>query len=92
MANTIREVPGDTIRFQLINLINELIKNDFPSLIQLLYRIDVEEKKLKKLLQDNPGSDAATIIADIIIKRQIQKVITKKQFKAKDNPSREGEW
>ena len=92
LAGTIKETANDNVRSQLISLINELIKNDFSSLVQLLYRLDVEEKKLKKLLQENSETDAASIIADLIIKRQIQKVVTKNQYKKKDNPSQNDEW
>jgi hypothetical protein len=92
LADTIKETADDNVRSQLINLINELIKNDFPSLVQLLYRLDVEENKLKKLLHENSETDAASIIADLIIKRQIQKIATKNQYKKKDNPSQKDEW
>lgn len=92
IANTITETPGDDVRIQLINLVNDLIEKDFPALVQLLYRIDVQEKKLKMLLKQNPEADAAPVIADLIIKRQLQKEITRKQFTRKDNPSREDKW
>lgn len=37
--------------------INELIKNDFSKLVQLLYRIDVSEAKLKYILQTHTNED-----------------------------------
>ena len=37
--------------------------------MQLLYRIDVSEAKLKKVLHENPNEDAAGLIADLIIER-----------------------
>ena len=49
--------------------INELIKNDFSRLVQILYRIDVSEEKLKYILQLNPNEDAAKLIAAVIIER-----------------------
>jgi len=54
--------------------INELILTNFERLVQLLYRIDVSEEKLKKLLRQNPESDAGVIIASLIIERQKQKI------------------
>ena len=56
-------------REKLIDYLNEFIKNDFSKVVQLLYRIDVSEQKLKKVLQENPDSDAASLIADLIIER-----------------------
>ena len=49
--------------------INELIKNDFSRLVQILYRIDVSEAKLKDILNSNPNEDAGKLIAQVIIER-----------------------
>jgi len=57
--------------------INELIKNNFNHLVQLLYRIDVNEARLKQVLKDNPNEDAGKIIAQLIIERQQQKAASK---------------
>jgi hypothetical protein len=35
---------------KLIAYLNEFINNDFSKVVQLLYRIDVSEAKLKKVL------------------------------------------
>jgi hypothetical protein len=75
---TLLDKPSEEIREQLISLINELINTDFNALIQLLYRIDVDEKKLKNLLKEKKDTDAALLIADLIISRQLQKIATKK--------------
>ena len=53
----------------LIEYINECIKHDFNQLVQLLYRIDVSEEKLKYILQLNPNEDAAKLIAAVIVER-----------------------
>jgi hypothetical protein len=49
--------------------INELIKNDFSKLVQLLYRIDVSEAKLKYILQTHTNEDAGKLIAAVVIER-----------------------
>ena len=73
------------IHAQLSAYINTLIKNDFDKLITYLYRIDVNEQKLKLLLQQNPGEDAGNIIATLIIERQRQKIKSREQFSQRDN-------
>src|SRR5687768_12822542 len=60
--------------------VNYLITNNFNLLVSLLYRIDVNEAKLKTFLKENPGEDAGKIIADLIIERQLQKIKTRQQF------------
>lgn len=54
---------------KLIDYLNEFINQDFSKVVQLLYRIDVSEAKLKKVLHENPNEDAAGLIADLIIER-----------------------
>ena len=79
-GNTLRDKPAEEIREQLIFLVNELLNTDFHALIQLLYRIDVDEEKLKQLMEVHKGIDPASIIADLIIARQLQKIATRQQF------------
>jgi hypothetical protein len=71
--------------------INKLIEADFHKLISILYRLDVSETKLRQLLEENTGSDAGVIIADLIIERQIQKIKSRQQFGRKDNTIDENE-
>ena len=59
---------------QLTNHINLLINTDFEKLVYYLYRIDVNETKMKQLLQQQGGENAAQLIAQLIIDRQLQKI------------------
>lgn len=68
------------IREKLLVLISELINNDFQALIQLLYRIDINEKKIRIYLDKKAGEDAASVLADLIIERQLQKIESRKRF------------
>jgi len=77
---------------QLVLYINHLLLSDFNKLIQILYRVDVSEQKLKELLQINPQTDAATIIAELLIQRQQQKIKTKEAFKPNADIPEEDKW
>jgi hypothetical protein len=70
----------EELQRQLAEHINHLIKNNFEQLVNLLYRIDVSEAKIKSLLQHNPGQDSAAIIASLIIERQLEKIKTRRQY------------
>lgn len=59
---------------QLAAYLDHLIKKDFEKLVQILYRIDVDEKKLRRLLDQYPETDAGKIMASLIIERQIKKI------------------
>ncbi|WP_276504808.1 hypothetical protein [Terrimonas pollutisoli] len=81
------------LREELAAYINTLVQSDFNKLVQLLYRIDVNEAKLKSMLKQNPGADAGLIIADLIIERQRQKLQSRKSFTKKDNEiNEEDKW
>ena len=69
----------ERLRFILSAYINELIDKNFQQLVNVLYRLDVSENKLKTMLGDSK-EDAGLVIADLIIERQIQKIESRKQF------------
>lgn len=88
----VNAVRKSELRQQLIDYINDLLVHDFNKLVQLLYRIDVSEKKLKAVLKENQQTDAAVIIADLIIKRQEEKIKAKQSFKPDNNIAEEEKW
>ena len=93
VSNSIEGKPIEKIREQLISLINELINKDFHALVQLLYRIDVDEKKIRHYLDTNKNEDSAFILADMIIERQFEKIKSKKHYSKKnDHESDEEKW
>lgn len=66
---------------KLISFINDLIQNDFQRLVAILYKVDVDEDRLKRILKEEAGKDAAAIIAKLIIEREIQKLESRERFK-----------
>jgi hypothetical protein len=82
--------PGE-LRENLVAHINHLINHDFEKLVSLLYRIDVNESKMKQLLELKKGENAAGLITDLIIERQLQKIKSHQQFSQRDNNIDENE-
>jgi len=78
-------------RSNLIAKINELIDNNFNLLVQLLYRIDVDETTLKKVLSENASEDTAPLIAGLMIDRQLQKIKFRGEMK-RNGGSEEDGW
>ena len=72
----------DRLTAQVESYIRFLLDHDFERLVQLLYTIDIDEQKLKKLLQQQPGQDGAAIICMMIVERQLQKQETRRQFRS----------
>jgi hypothetical protein len=78
---------------KLKDAVNNLIIHDFSRLVQLLYQADVPEEKLKRLLKEKAGSDAAEIITGLLLQRQLQKIEARKQFsKGFNQGSSEEQW
>jgi hypothetical protein len=80
------------VQQQLVLYINQLLVEDFPNLVQLLYRVDISENKLKLLLQENKDTDAAEIITDLLIKRQEEKQRMKEEFRKNDKIEDDEKW
>lgn len=55
------------------------------NLMQLLYRIDIDEHQLKRYLNDYKDENHLKVIAELIIKRVLQKVVIKHYYKRNEN-------
>ena len=51
-----------------------MLEKDFNGLINLLYRIDIDENDLQELFSSQNKEFIPSALADLIIKRQIQKI------------------
>lgn len=70
----------EELKRQLTLVISCLIDKDFQRLLNAMYRIDVSEEKFKVALTLDPPSEIAPAIAQLIIDRELQKVITRKNY------------
>jgi hypothetical protein len=82
----------EAVKNRIAAFINELILHDFGKLVALLYRIDISEAKLKYLLRENTDKDAAGIIAELIIEREIQKFNSRREHRVQDDISEDEKW
>lgn len=77
------QLSENQLRATMVDAFAYLIDNDFPKLIQILYKADVDQYKLKELLQTVEGSSSAEVIADVYIARQKAKIETWKKYSPK---------
>ena len=100
MDNEIVHIVNDSFSLQsnennfvdfLTDKINFLIVNDFNKLIYILYRADINEQKLNRLLAENKKEDAGKIIAALFIQRHLEK-IKSRQVNKTGNDSQEERW
>ncbi len=82
----------EELREKLSLHINHLINTNFEKLIYYLYRIDVNENKMRNLLEQKEGENAAGLIADLIIERQLQKIESRKKSSKDDSIPDDDKW
>lgn len=68
------------LRQAMVDAFAYLIDSDFPKLIQILYKADVDQYKLKELLENTEGLSSAEVIANAYINRQLAKIETWKKY------------
>ena len=73
----------DEIHSNIMNALKKIDNKDFSKYRHLLYRIDISEKTVELELKSKPDSERYAVLADLIIKRILQKVILKIQFSKK---------
>ncbi|TPE40598.1 hypothetical protein [Pontibacter mangrovi] len=63
----------EALEYKIAHLVQQLLRHDFNRLLHILYRIDVDERKVKEAMIDADEEIIATRIARLILKREIQK-------------------
>ncbi|MFN4082489.1 MAG: hypothetical protein ACK4K9_02555 [Bacteroidia bacterium] len=69
------------LKNELTNVLIYLLLNNMERLWAILYRIDVNEQKVKGLFDLQNPKDIAPALADLIIERQKQKIESRKNYK-----------
>lgn len=69
-----------SIQSKLTAIIKFLLDKDMGQLMNILYRIDVNESKIAKILSGSPVENIAEEITDLVIERQMQKIITRMKY------------
>jgi hypothetical protein len=78
------ESPYQELYNQILPLIDELLNDDYPKLMAMLYRIDLDEEFLNRKLKESKQVDTDEVITDLILKRELQKVIIREMYSTKN--------
>jgi hypothetical protein len=82
----------EALKEKLASYINHLLLHNFEELLGLLYRVDVSKKILKKVLEENKEKDAGHLIAELLIKRQEEKIAVRNSFPPAKNIAEDERW
>lgn len=70
--------------YQVSPHIAKLIESDYKKLLNLLYRIDVNESKISAIVSDTTVGSLSEAIADLVIRRELQKIVIRRHYSPKD--------
>ncbi|HSH65049.1 MAG TPA: hypothetical protein VLB84_04435 [Bacteroidia bacterium] len=73
----------DELFEQILPHLDKLITSNQHKFMGILYRIDVNEEQIKKAVSENQSESLLEIITDLVIKRELQKVVIRKQYSKK---------
>lgn len=89
----IRLIPSYTSWMaELAAAINRLIQTDFTGLVNILYRLDVSEARLRQVLAAQPGANAGELIAALMVERHLEKIRTRTLFRTQDDIPDDEKW
>ena len=73
----------DELVTQLSPILSEMYKTNRSGFNALLYQIDISEQKFRNLIQNSPKDQFGSNLAEMIVQREFQKVLTRKFFSKK---------
>lgn len=82
---------AELMRQRIIEKVRVLILHDMSKLTALLYRVDVDENKLRSVLEQNKDLDTAPIITDLLLERQALKIKSRREYTRRDQNIDESE-
>ena len=88
----LEKVAESNFRLELARRINDLIVNDFTKLVQILYQVDVDESKLRQLLDKRSTVDAGETIADLLIEREKKRVADRRDGSSSQDIPENEKW
>ena len=65
---------------QILPLIEKMQNENFQNFYNLMYRIDVSEQQIKKAVEKSRDQSFSEVVTDLILKREILKVVTRRSF------------
>lgn len=75
------DLSEDEIMIILTERVNQLLESDKDLLLSYLYRLDISQKKIARVLRVTNVIPAEQSLARLILDRQIERIRTKKKYR-----------
>lgn len=63
--------------------IKKMLDSNRQKFLGIMYRIDVSDDQIKKAISENTYEPFSAIVTDLIIKRELQKVVIRNHYKSR---------
>lgn len=80
-----QETAYNELSSQLTPIIDRLLSTNYQQLLTVLYKIDLDEKRISQLILDFNEQNVSAQIAHLIIERELKKVLIRNYFKNQQN-------
>lgn len=71
----------EELKRMIAERIRQMLSTNYEQLLNLLYRIDIPESRVAEALSEYPPNEVPEMLAEMIIERQRQKVVTRQQYR-----------
>ncbi|MBW8685861.1 hypothetical protein [Chitinophaga rhizophila] len=85
-------VTYDQFEAALAEKLEQLISNDFQQFVLLLYKVDVSEHAIRQVLEADLSPEIYRKIAALLIERQQEKILSRKQYSQPPPDDGEEKW
>ena len=82
---SVEEASYDELLEVIAGRVGELMEEDASLLFSYMYRLDIDEQKLKHAVQHYSGDSRIKALADLILKRQLLRIELRKKYGSSDN-------
>jgi len=74
------QLEKETILNQIAAIVADMLETQPDLLFSYLYRLDVDEHKISKVVNQGPGGDISLGLATLILQRQLARIQTQKEY------------
>ena len=66
---------------KIASVISQLLRNNPERLLNLMYRLDIDENKFRFVIQNGPEENVARQLAELVLEREMQKVYWRNKYR-----------
>lgn len=73
------DIDYESLLKELTKVVRRYLDDDLNGLLNILYRIDINENEVRNILTTAPPEEMASLLADKILQRELQKAQTRRK-------------